>query len=816
MQTALRGALLDGKVIPGTKNGITARMLMMCKVEASTADLLEKETTGRNTSFWAAEELRARNAFQRALTQAFQDGEQLHFTEAELAGVPEQFKKRFTGPLQRWQKGRFKIPVGREAMNYIVPYCSVSSTRHQLFEANITVSGISRSAWGGPHVGPAMAVIGPAPLLRHNVEGCFELQEEGLTVLRRVGAPLHVVITIGGSRCGKSTICNALLYGRDAGHRGFVTGSSFDPVTTGVDVAAKRLPSGGSLVLLDCEGAFHICGSALSARGFGIVGFLAYHLSSVVVHVTMGSIDERDIEALGHLAATAEGVSEECLRPADSKPELMLLVNGARFELGDAVARRLLQPPEGAGRGCSRSAIAAAFSQHPALEALPCCEHEAYWPKVEALRERILESPAMAQPNGVKASGSQLAERLERLLAELGQGGRAPDPVSAAEHAMRSQHLDPVVEDIAKHFTLTMSSEQAGGLGVAEDWSGAVEQALMDFDRRSAWLALPGSEAPKELLTAVRQRLHARLEGIAEAVCRGRRESAELRRQSAWHRTPTKLERLSDIKDLQKTFGTLKEGVRAQVPHVEPDFSQHQEVWQRRLQDFQGRHRHQLKSWQVTGQEAVEVLVKELQSIEARMPDVVSAAVMLEKARAELEALRLSRQKAVETSSIRLEQCLEELKHACAEETGGHMDMQERVSGDASALGCWQEGWWSWTLGAVGVLALTKKAWTQRLEAAILPPLMNEVDMYFQPARKELFKGIKGEILDLGCGSGQYLPYYMDSREDGAGVTKAVMLEPNTKLQPVLEKNIREAKTKDPGLMLEATASFIQDSRDRP
>lgn len=35
----------------------------------------------------------------------------------------------------------------------------------------------------------------------------------------QVGAPLHVVITIGGSRCGKSTICNALLYGRDAGHR---------------------------------------------------------------------------------------------------------------------------------------------------------------------------------------------------------------------------------------------------------------------------------------------------------------------------------------------------------------------------------------------------------------------------------------------------------------------------------------------------------------------------------------------------------------------------------------------------------------------
>ena len=36
------------------------------------------------------------------------------------------------------------------------------------------------------------------------------------------------------------------------GVRVFETGSSFDPVTTGVDVAAKRLPTGGSLILADC------------------------------------------------------------------------------------------------------------------------------------------------------------------------------------------------------------------------------------------------------------------------------------------------------------------------------------------------------------------------------------------------------------------------------------------------------------------------------------------------------------------------------------------------------------------------------------
>jgi len=46
-----------------------------------------------------------------------------------------------------------------------------------------------------------------------------------------------------------------------------------------------------------------------------------------------------------------------------------------------------------------------------------------------------------------KASGSQLAERLEQLLTELGQGAQVQaDPVSAAEQAMRSMHLDPLVE----------------------------------------------------------------------------------------------------------------------------------------------------------------------------------------------------------------------------------------------------------------------------------------------------------------------------------------------------------------------------------
>jgi len=64
--------------------------------------------------------------------KAFKDGQKLQLTEAELQGVPAQLKKQW----KDWKgRGGFKVPVGREAMNIIMPYCSVASTRSQLFEA---------------------------------------------------------------------------------------------------------------------------------------------------------------------------------------------------------------------------------------------------------------------------------------------------------------------------------------------------------------------------------------------------------------------------------------------------------------------------------------------------------------------------------------------------------------------------------------------------------------------------------------------------------------------------------------------------------
>mmetsp|Transcript_59727 Transcript_59727/g.142109 ORF Transcript_59727/g.142109 Transcript_59727/m.142109 type:complete len:756 (-) Transcript_59727:191-2458(-) len=403
---------------------------------------------------------------------------------------------------------------------------------------------------------------GPKPLLRFAGDGQLQLQPEGLALLRRATPPVHVVFAIGGSRCGKSTTGNALVFDDHRESDGFKTGATFEPVTTGVDVAVRSLRDGGTLVVGDCEGAFHICGSEQSARGFGTLGLLAYSISSNLLHVSMGSIDERDIEALGYLAAYAEsqgtyptqqglspGLGSEAnpsTPPAKAKsrsmlsprrwatPALVLLVNGARFDLGDAVAQRLLKPPHGdgdvnSGRWCARAAISRGFHGNPALEALPACDHAAYRSCVEGLRQRILEHSPVLLPGGMQASGCDVADRLIRLVAALNnEAGEScvREPQPATEELYKSMHLEPLVEEIAKKFAT---------VGAEVNLVDHQEDALGEFDRRTAWLTTSGSKADENtpafdgLVAESRARLATRLAGISEALERGRQHGVSRR-----------------------------------------------------------------------------------------------------------------------------------------------------------------------------------------------------------------------------------------------------------------------------------------------
>mmetsp|Transcript_48020 Transcript_48020/g.88408 ORF Transcript_48020/g.88408 Transcript_48020/m.88408 type:complete len:725 (+) Transcript_48020:52-2226(+) len=385
--------------------------------------------------------------------------------------------------------------------------------------------------------------LGPKPLVRFGSDRQLQLQPEGLALLRRAAPPVHVVFAIGGSRCGKSTTGNALIFDERSEADGFTTGGSFEPVTTGVDIATRALRDGGTLVVGDCEGAFHICGSEQSARGFGALGLMAYNLSSNLLHVSMGSIDERDIEALGYLAAYADGSQQtQGFSPRHGLgPSLVLLVNGTRFDLGDEVAQRLFRPPEGtadgSGRWCSRAAISKGFHGPPALEALPACEHAAYWPCVEALRQRMLERSPALLPSGAQATGADLVEKLVQLVGSLNSevGGQALlEPQPATQELCRHMHLEPLTEEIAKKFA---------ALGPEVDLQEQLQEALLEFDRRTAWLTSQRAEGNSDhpdgradaLVLETRSRLASRLSGITEALERGRLQGLSTRR---WQ-TPT-------------------------------------------------------------------------------------------------------------------------------------------------------------------------------------------------------------------------------------------------------------------------------------
>jgi len=99
--------------------GPSARVLLRYQVEQSAAELRQQEEAARQT-------------FQKMLCQAYEGGGSLQFTQEELLGVPEKLSAGWARPFRR---GTYKVPIGRDALQRILPYCSVASTRRRVFEA---------------------------------------------------------------------------------------------------------------------------------------------------------------------------------------------------------------------------------------------------------------------------------------------------------------------------------------------------------------------------------------------------------------------------------------------------------------------------------------------------------------------------------------------------------------------------------------------------------------------------------------------------------------------------------------------------------
>eukprot|EP00929_Paragymnodinium_shiwhaense_P034057 TRINITY_DN18575_c0_g3_i2.p1 TRINITY_DN18575_c0_g3~~TRINITY_DN18575_c0_g3_i2.p1 ORF type:complete len:311 (+),score=57.55 TRINITY_DN18575_c0_g3_i2:63-995(+) len=135
---------------------------------------------------------------------------------------------------------------------------------------------------------------------------------------------------------------------------------------------------------------------------------------------------------------------------------------------------------------------------------------------------------------------------------------------------------------------------------------------------------------------------------------------------------------------------------------------------------------------------------------------------------------------------------------------------------------------WLWQLGllvscvvlgvvlivvAVYFTFLASKDLSQHAMKFLLPLVMSFIDWRLKPAKKELLKGLQGRVLDVGCGSGMYMQYYVKSRlEKGEkGVQEVVLLEPNVYLRPLILSAAEKARQQAPGLKLEVVTGFIQE-----
>ena len=112
----------------------------------------------------------------------------------------------------------------------------------------------------------------------------FQLNPRALRAIENLQAPVKVVAAVGDARIGKSTLLNMayLHWDKDyprGGDLPFDVGSSTKACTRGVWIHVRRLPEGGSLVLVDVEGT-QLGNDAITAQ----LSALTTVMSSFILH----------------------------------------------------------------------------------------------------------------------------------------------------------------------------------------------------------------------------------------------------------------------------------------------------------------------------------------------------------------------------------------------------------------------------------------------------------------------------------------------------------------------------------------------------
>jgi len=107
-------------------------------------------------------------------------------------------------------------------------------------------------------------------------------------------------------------------------------------------------------------------------------------------------------------------------------------------------------------------------------------------------------------------------------------------------------------------------------------------------------------------------------------------------------------------------------------------------------------------------------------------------------------------------------------------------------------------------IGPVWYLIMLNKSISQRISGAMLPSIMSLMDKAFKDVKTELLKDLHGRVLDVGCGSGDWLRYFGQAKH----ITE---LEPNPFLITKIEQNAATFRAQNPNITVEVANKFAHE-----
>lgn len=288
------------------------------------------------------------------------------------------------------------------------------------------------------------------PLLKFPLpERKAHLQEAGLNAIRALQAPVHVVTITGDARCGKSSIGNAVTGDRTA----FEARAGPQSVTEGIDACIVPYPTGGHLVLLDCEGS----NSPLAPVSVA-VDVLGMLCSSLTVQVVWGQLGNHQLDQLGSSLAHKDILPREQRSSIMHMPaqKLLLVPNADHLGYGPGDLDRILDGDHAhaAGpRGEVRAKIKESFSSIRLISVphQPTNDWNRFTEVVEPLKQAIVQDCDALTVGGVPLCGQQIVELMSITVDYLRNQGVIPVP-SIFRYIVYDHFLYPKAQFLLTRF----------------------------------------------------------------------------------------------------------------------------------------------------------------------------------------------------------------------------------------------------------------------------------------------------------------------------------------------------------------------------